>query len=62
MPLFDYTHNDMYNETLQALHNLGGAAKVTEIEDEVSRLMNLTEEQVGDIHKGNRTRFSYRLA
>ena len=60
--MFNYSHLDLLNPTLKALHSLGGSATILEIEEEVARIMNLTEEEINSIHKGNMTVLSYRLA
>lgn len=59
---FNYKHDELFNATLTALHNLGGSGSVTEIEDQVATLLNLTNEQVNEIHRGNTTKLTYRLA
>lgn len=55
-------YDEMFNPLLQALRNLGGSASITEQEDEVASLLKLSEAELAEIHKGNRTKFSYRLA
>ena len=60
--MFKYSYDDLFNPTLKALHNLGGSATVGEIEEEVASILKLSEEEIIDIHQGNRTKFSYRLA
>ncbi len=55
-------YDQMYNELLGALHTLGGSGSVQELEEEVSDLLKLTDEDINEIHRGNRTKFSYRLA
>ena len=62
MAIFKYKYDDLFNPTLQALHQLGGSATVSEIEDKVAEVMGLSDEEIADIHRGNRTRLSYRLA
>ena len=59
---FTYKHDDLFNPTLTALHNLGGSGSINEIEDQVASLINLTDEQVNEIHRGNTTKLTYRLA
>ncbi len=59
--LFNYKFNDLFNPTLKALNHLGGSASVSEIEDFVIELLNLTEEQISDIHRGTTTKLNYRL-
>jgi 5-methylcytosine-specific restriction endonuclease McrA len=60
--IFTYTYDNLFNPTLRALHNLGGSAKVDEIEIEVAKILNLTEKQINDLHRGNTSKLSYRLA
>lgn len=60
--IFNYKHDDLFNPTLKALHNLGGSGSVNEIEDEVASILNLSDEQVNEIHRGNTTKLTYRLA
>jgi restriction system protein len=59
---FEYKYDDLFNPTLTALHSLGGSGSVEEIEERIAKILKLTEEQVNDIHRGNTTKFSYRLA
>lgn len=60
MPIPKY--DDLYNPLLQALHKLGGSASVSEQEDTVASLLNLSEKDIAEIHRGNVTKLSYRLA
>ena len=60
--MFSLKYHEMYNALLRALHELGGSAAVSEMEDKVAEILHLTDEEVNEIHKGNRTKFSYRLA
>lgn len=62
MSKFKYQFDDLFNALLKALHNLGGSGSNQEIEDEVAKLLNLSDEELGEIHKGNTSKFSYRLA
>ena len=55
-------HDEMYDALLQALHKLGGSASISEMEDEVTKILNLSENDLNEIHRKNRTKFSYRLA
>lgn len=55
-------YDSLFNPLLQAIHNLGGSASVSEQEDEVANLLKLTDEEISEIHRGNRTKLSYRLA
>lgn len=60
--IFNYKYDDLFNPTLKALKNLGGSGSVSEIEDEVILLLKLTDEQINDIHRGNTSKLTYRLA
>lgn len=55
-------YDKMMNPTLQALDQLGGSASITELEEAVAKIMKLSDEDVSQIHRGNRTKFTYRLA
>ena len=58
VPNFD----DLFNPLLKALKELGGSASVSEMEEKVAEILNLSESDINEIHNGNRTKFSYRLA
>jgi len=60
MPVPKY--DEMFNALLKALHKLGGSASNSEIEEETANILGLSETEVNEIHRGNRTKFSYRLA
>lgn len=62
MEAFKYTYDDLFNPTLQALHSLGGSASIAEIEEEVAKILNLSDDEVNDIHRGSISKLSYRLA
>ena len=62
MEVFKYKYDDLFNPTLQSLHKLGGSASVPEIEEEISLILNLSDNEVNDIHRGSVTKLSYRLA
>ncbi|MCX6290896.1 MAG: restriction endonuclease [Bacteroidetes bacterium] len=61
MGSFKYKFYDLFNPTLTAFHSLGGSASVSEIEDFVIENMNLSDDEVNDIHRGTTTKLSYRL-
>ena len=54
--------DELYNPLLKALHKLGGSASIREQEEEVAMILNLSDNDLGEIHRGNRTKFSYQLA
>jgi len=60
MPIPKY--DDLFNPLLQAMHSLGGSASISEQEDRVALILKLTDAEISEIHKGNRTKLSYRLA
>jgi restriction system protein len=60
MPIPKY--DDLFNPLLQAIRNLGGSASIAEQEDEVAAILKLSDSEVSEIHRGNRTKLSYRLA
>ncbi|NQS90392.1 restriction endonuclease [Patescibacteria group bacterium] len=62
MSKFKYKYDDLFNPSLEALHALGGSGTISEIEEEVANILHLTEEEINEIHRGNRTKFSYLLA
>ena len=52
----------VFNPALQALRHLGGSASVAEIEEEVIKILGLTNEEVAEPHDERRTKLEYRLA
>ncbi|MDE0836973.1 MAG: restriction endonuclease [Akkermansiaceae bacterium] len=60
MPIPKY--DDLFNPLLEALHQLGSSASITEQEQKVAEVLNLSEEDLEEPHGGNRTKFSYDLA
>ena len=62
METFRYKYDDLFNPVLQALHTLGGSGTNSEIEETIIQQMNLTDEEIEDIHRGNTTKLNYRCA
>jgi restriction system protein len=62
MAHFNYIYHQLFNPLLRAMNNLGDSASIPEMENEVATILHLTDEQINEIHRDNRTRFSYRLA
>lgn len=60
--LFNYKYDDLFNPLLTALQNLGGSGSVAEIEEKVANVLKLKDEEVNEIHRGNTSKFTYRLA
>lgn len=59
---FKYKYDELFNSLLTALHNLGGSGSVEELEEQVATILKLTDEQVNEIHRGNTSKLTYRLA
>jgi restriction system protein len=55
-------HDELFEPLLQAMHQLGGSASITEQEDAVATILKLSEREIVEIHRGTRTKLSYRLA
>ncbi len=56
------TFDRLFNPLIKALHELGGSGTISEIEEKVSEILNFTEEEINEIHRGSRTKLGYRLA
>jgi restriction system protein len=59
---FKYKYDDLFNPLFKALKKLGGSGAVSEIEEEVARILNLSEEANNEIHRESTTKLTYRLA
>jgi len=62
--LLKYKFDDLFNPTIRALNDLGGSGSISEIEEQVAKILILTEDEVNEMHKmnkGNITKLSYRL-
>jgi restriction system protein len=55
-------YDELFNPTLQALRELGGSGRNEEIEQKIAEIMNLSDDDVNEIHRGNTTKLSYRGA
>lgn len=56
------TYDNLFNPLLKALHQLGGSASNSEMEEKVAEVLSLTGEEINEIHKGSTTKLSYNLA
>ena len=56
------TYDNLFNSVLKALNALGDSGSISEIDERVSGVLNLTEEEASEIYKGNRTRLNYLVA
>lgn len=59
---FKYKYDDLFNPTIEAIKKLGGSGAVSEIEEEVSKILNLSEQAINEIHRESTTKLTYRLA
>ena len=55
-------YDELLEPLFQAMHQLGGSASIDEQEECVASIMELSDDDLSAIHRGNRTQFSYRLA
>src|SRR5213592_3778526 len=56
------TYDGLFNPLLRAMRDLGGSASVAEQEDKITQLLKLSEQEALEIHRGNRSKLSHRLA
>ena len=57
--------HELFNPTIQALHDLGGSGTNQEIHDKAVVIMGLSDDEIAELHKAgqsNQTRIAYRLA
>jgi restriction system protein len=62
MNYFKLKYKELLNPTLHALKELGGSANSNEIEEKIIVNLNLTDNEINDVHKGTRTKLNYQLA
>ncbi|MGB8338221.1 MAG: restriction endonuclease [Burkholderiales bacterium] len=55
------TFDNLFNPLLQAIHELGGSATVTEQEDKVASIMKFSDKEIAEIHRGSHTKLYYTL-
>lgn len=55
-------HTALLNPLIRVLRELGGSASIQELENAVGQYLQLSEADMGEIHRGNQTRLSYNLA
>jgi restriction system protein len=53
---------DLFNPLLAAIKRLGGSASIPELDEEVTKNLNLTEEEIAQRHDNRYTELGYRLA
>lgn len=55
-------YDELFNPLLSALHELGSSASIAELEQNVARILDLSEKDLEAPHNGNLTKFAYNLA
>lgn len=60
--MFKYKYDELINPVLKALHALGGSGSNSEIEEQLVIQLNLKDDEIEDIHRGNTTKLAYRTA
>lgn len=60
MKQFNYTFDELYDCILLSLHNSDGTANIKTIISTIIDKLELSDGEINDIHRGNRTKLSYR--
>ncbi len=60
MPVPKY--HDLFNPLLETMKRLGGSASISELDEEVTKSLHLTDEDIAEPHDERRTEIQYRLA
>ncbi|MGO0901738.1 restriction endonuclease [Clostridioides difficile] len=60
--MFNYTYEDLMIPCFQAIDTLGGSATISEIDDEIAKILNLTDEEINYMHDNSTTKLKYRAA
>lgn len=58
---FAYTYDDLFNPLIQAIKALGNSASISEMEEEIAQILNLSEEARNELHRESCTKLNYRL-
>ena len=53
---------EMFNSLLDAMRELGGSGSISEIDETTGRILKLSDGDLNEMHRGNRSKLSYRLA
>jgi len=59
---FKYKFTDLFNPTLQALQNLGGSGSIDEIEEQVAKILNFSEDELNELYKESTPKFAFSWA
>lgn len=60
--MFNYTSEALIIPCFKAINNLGGSATNNEIDDEIAKILNLSDEEINYMHNDNTTRLKYQAA
>jgi restriction system protein len=60
MPVPSY--QDLFNPVIQSLKKLGGSASISELNEQVTKSLSLTEKEIAEPHNDHYTKLEYRLA
>jgi restriction system protein len=55
-------YDELFNPLLTALHQLGSSASISELEQNVAKILGLSEKDLEEPHDESRTKFAYNLA
>ena len=55
-------YDTLLEPLFKAMHELGGSSSIEEQEERVASLMELSDDDLAEIHRDNKTKFNYRLA
>lgn len=58
IPKFD----ELFNAVLEAIKKLGGSASISELDEEVTKSLHLTDKEIAEAHNERMTELEYRLA
>ena len=58
IPKFD----ELFNPVLEAIKKLGGSASISELDEEVTKSLHLTDKEISEPHNERMTELQYRLA
>ena len=53
---------ELYNPLLEAIKRLGGSASISELNEEVTNGLELTDEEIAERHNAQYTKLEYQLA
>ncbi len=55
-------HHELFNPVLRAIKTLGGSATIAELDEEATKRLRLTEDEIAEPHNERITELEYRLA